>query len=154
MSESFDAMSGREAEAMKQEVVRDNVRLMDTAMLALLQDESFGSNAGSVAIEGKEYPAAGANAVVDRLTGKLIAFGNRIFAFKAGVEAPLIFRVAVDPHREDPFFRITHVEPGSRRDMSHPGSHRDDVLDTHAVDVLQRSVDQWNAAHEEDVTQP
>jgi len=153
MSESFDAMSGREAEAMKEAVVRDNVRLMDTAMVGLLMTESIGGNAGSVVIDGKRYPAAGANAMVNRFSGKITGFGNMLPPARSGTEAPIIFRVAMDMHRENGFFRITDVLPGSRRAATRPGSHRDDVLDTHAVDVLQRSIDQWNASHEDEVTE-
>lgn len=154
MSESFDAMSGREAEAMKEAVVRDNVRLMDTAMLELLMTESIGANAGTASVDGKEYGVAGANALVDRLTGKIVAFGNELYVTKIESEAPIAFRVAVDPRRSDPIFRILSILHGSRKDARVAGSHRNDVLDTHAVDVLQRSIDKWNAAHEEDITQP
>ena len=146
-------MSGREAEAMKGEVIRDNVRLMDTAMVELLNGESIGGNAGSVVVDGKRYPAAGANAMVNRLSGKIVGFGNMLPPAKKGLEAPIIFRVAMDIQREDGFFRITEVYPGSRRAATLPGSHADDVLDTHAVDVLQRSIDQWNAEHEAEITE-
>ncbi len=154
MFESFDAMSGREAEARKEAVVAENVRRMDTEMMRLLNGESIGGNAGSVMVSGKEYPAAGANAMVERHTGKIVAFGNTLPPPKRETEAPIIFRVAFDRYREDGFFRITDVHPGSRRAATIPGTHRDDVLDGHAVDVLQRSIDRWNAEHEEDITQP
>lgn len=154
MSESFDAKSGREAEIMKEAVIRDNVQLMDTKMIQLLMTESFGGNAGEVVVDGKKYPAAGANAVVDRLSGKIVAFGNMVMVSHRKMETPVCFQVAVDIMGRRGFFRIVRVFPGSHRDMTSPGTHPEDVLDTHAVDVLQRSIDRWNAGHEDEPTQP
>lgn len=154
MSESFDAMSGREAEAMKEAVVRDNVRLMDTAMMELLMTESFGGSAQTAVVDGEEYGLAAADALVNRLTGKIIAFKNSPTYAGREMEAPISFLVAADIRRARGFFRIVETRHGSRRNVTLPGSHRDDVLDTHALDVLQRSIDKWNAEHEEDITQP
>ena len=76
MSESQGEMPRNGYENMEVEVVKHNLKMMNTEMLALLNTESIGGNAGSVVLGGKVYLCAGANGNCDPKTGKILAFGN------------------------------------------------------------------------------
>ncbi len=137
MERSLDAVSAQAAEQEKRQIVGENVGRMRTEMIEEIRDESVGGNAGSIVIDGKEYPCAGANFTADRHTGRIGAFGNRAVAGPG--EVTMAFRIAVDVGRDedyDCFFRIVSVVHDRKKD----------VIDRHAVDVLQRSVDAWNAS--------
>lgn len=137
MERSLDAVSAQAAEQEKDQIVGENVARMQSEMIAEIRDESVGGNAGNAVVDGKEYPCAGANFTVDRHTGRIGVFGNRAVA-RPG-EVTMGFRIAVDVKRDedyDCFFRIVSVVHDRKKD----------VIDRHAVDVLQRSVDAWNAS--------
>lgn len=152
MERSFDAVSRQDAEQEKERIVLENVRMMNTAMLREIASESFGGNGGAFVVDGREYPCAGANLIVERMTGRMVAFGN-MRQPKPGQSA-VVLRIAVDIRREQPFFRVVGTSYGSRLVFAaRPGSHPDDLLDAHAVDVLQRSIDEWNTLQEIDITE-
>ena len=137
MERSLDAVSAQAAEEEKRQIVAENVGRMRSEMIVAIRDESIGGNAGIAVVDGKKYPCAGANFTVDRHTGRIGAFGND--AVSRGSEVPMAFQIAVDVRRDeeyDCFFRIVSVVHGKKKD----------VIDRHAVDVLQRSVDAWNAS--------
>ncbi len=143
-------MAGIDAESEKARIVAENVGKMNGEMMGLLMSESIGGNAGEVDVAGKRYPAAGANALVDRMTGQIVAFGNGLSSGRKEIDVPIILRVAFDKWNDNGFFHVTKIHHATNNPSKLRPAH---VLDSHAVDVLQRSVNQWNAEHEGEVTE-
>ncbi len=58
------------------EVVSHNLKMMETDMQKLSDNESVGGNAGTITIQGKMCSCMGLNGYADRNTGEILAFGN------------------------------------------------------------------------------
>ena len=119
--------------------VMHNLVQMNGPMIRLLKNESLGGNAGRVNLGGRFYSCAAARGYADPGSGRIVAFGN-IQDVEPGVRAgnaEFAFKVAFGGLR---FFRI--VQLFAKPDQ---GST---PLSPDAREVLEESVQKWNAASE------
>lgn len=61
---------------MDPSILAHNLAEMDTSMTRLLSTESWGGNAGTILVDGREYACAVARGYADPESGKILTFGN------------------------------------------------------------------------------
>ncbi len=101
-------------------------------MTRLLGVESWGGNAGTVVLDGREYSCAAARGYADPASGKILTFGNPqdVPEDSRGGSAEFLFRVAAG------LLLGTHIVECSAGEP----------FTANAREMLHESMRQWNAS--------
>lgn len=125
------------ADALDTKILEHNLKMLNKEMLAFINQESFGGNAGSVEIDGKRYPCAGANGYADPRTGEIKIFGNiqNIPKDIARENVAFSLRVAMD-FKNGEFMKII-------------GFFGAENFSPQGKNVIESAINQWNEEHKQ-----
>ncbi len=120
------------------EIIEHNLKMLNNEMLAFINKESFGGNAGSALMDGKRYPCAGANGYANLETGEIVIFGNIQNIPKDLIKKNVAFsfRVAMDL-RNGEFMKII-------------GFFGSENFSSQGKNAIESAIKEWNEEHKKE----
>jgi len=114
-----------------QSILSHNLTQMDSSMMRVLEVESWGGNAGTVVLGGREYSCAAARGYADPKSGRILTFGNSQ-------------DVPEDRRKGYPEF-VFRVAAGLQLGTHIVGCSAGKTFTDNARTMLRESMRQWNA---------